>query len=257
MIKLDPGLLVSWFNMVVWPFVRIGAMLMAAPIFGAVHVSVRVRVLLALSLALLIAPMLPAMPNVSPVSPGGFLITAQEATIGVMMGFMLQLVFAAVVLMGQLMGMSMGLGFAVVVDPNHGSGVPVLGQFFTVFATLIFLGLNGHIILISTLVDSFHTYPVGSGMWSTNSFMNIALLGRTVFSGAILMALPVLTAVLLVNLSLGVITRTAPQLNIFAIGFPITIAVGLVTAILALPAFSSHLVEMFDEAFQTLMTLGQ
>lgn len=256
MVSISADLAVHWVNSLLWPFLRIGAMLMASPIFGAKTVSVQTRILLAFALTWMVLPMLPEVPNVDPLTPEGFLIGLHQVVIGISMGFVMHLAFGATVIMGQTLGMSMGLGFASVVDPQNGVQVPVVSQFFTLLATLIFLSMNGHVILISILLDSFQTVPVGGGGWHSDVPRTIALWASRMFSSALLMALPVITTVLLVNLALGVITRTAPQLNIFAIGFPIAIMVGLSMMILVLPIFMQQIMSLFAEAFDFLAYLS-
>ncbi len=245
----------QWLNSFLWPFLRIGALLLAAPIFGARSFSVQSRILLSIALTWLMLPLLPAIPVVSPLDPPGMLMALQQVGIGVAMGFIMHLVFGATVLMGQTLGMSMGLGFAQAVDPQNGTQVPVVSQFFLIVATLVFLSMNGHIVLISILLDSFQTYPITAVGYAVESTQLIAMWASRMFASALLMALPVMTAVLLVNLSLGVITRSAPQLNIFAVGFPIAIMVGLVMLMLALPVFLEQLVSLFEEAFEFLRIL--
>lgn len=246
---------VDWLNTFLWPFLRIGAMLLSAPLFGASSVSVQARILFSVALTWLVMPLLPDLPQVSPLTPDGLLIAVHQIVIGVLMGFVLHLVFGAAVLMGQSLGMSMGLGFAMAIDPQNGTQVPVVSQFFLILATLIFLSMNGHVILISILLDSFNTYPVGLSAWSSNTLLTVALWTSRMFASGLLMALPVMTAVLLVNLSLGVITRSAPQLNIFSVGFPIAILVGLVMLILVLPVFLQQLLAFFAEAFELMKSL--
>lgn len=248
--------LLTWLHAIIWPFLRFGAMLIAAPVFGSSNVSVRIRVTLAFALTVLVAPLLPPLPDVSILSGVGLLLAVQQIVIGIAMGFFLQLVFAAAVLMGQVVGMSMGLGFAMAIDPQNGTQVPVLSQFFMIVSTLVFLALNGHVLLIGFLVDSFAAYPVGGDVWSADALYNIVLWASKTFVAALVMSLPVMMAVLLVNLCLGVITRTAPQLNIFAIGFPITIFVGLILMMFAMPVFNEQLVALFEEAFEVLGIVG-
>ncbi len=228
---------------------------MASPIFGARTVSVQSRILLSIALAWLVLPLLPEMPAIDPLSAQGFLVTLHQIIIGISMGFVMHLVFGATVLMGQTLGMSMGLGFASAIDPQNGVQVPVVSQFFLILATLIFLTMNGHIVLISLLLDSFQTYPIGLDGWPPDAPMTIALWASRMFASALLMALPVMTTVLLINLALGVVTRASPQLNIFAIGFPIAIMVGVSMMFLVLPIFLQQLTNLFNEAFVFLGNL--
>ncbi len=249
--------LITLLHAFIWPFLRFGAMLMAAPVFGASTVSVRIRVALAVALSVLTAPLLPPLPELNVLSAAGILIAIQQIVIGVAMGFFLHLVLTAVVLVGSILGMSMGLGFAMAIDPQNGTQVPVLSQFFMICATLLLLAVNGHVLLIGLLVDSFTAYPIGGNLFTSDALYNIALWAGRAFGAALIMSLPVMMAILLVNLCLGVITRTAPQLNIFAIGFPITIFVGLVLMIFAMPVLQMQIVDLFDEALSLLAIIGQ
>ncbi len=255
MIAINTGFAAEWLSTLLWPFLRIGAMLMAAPVFGSRSVSVQSRILLAAALTWLVIPLLPEVPVTNPVSSEGILTAIHQIAIGIAMGFILHLVFGATILMGQTLGMSMGLGFASVVDPQNGTQVPVVSQFFLIMGTLIFLSMNGHIVLISILLDSFQTYPVGAEGWVVDAPYTIALWAARMFASALMMALPVMTTVLLVNLALGVITRTAPQLNIFAIGFPIAIMIGLVMLILTLPVYLQQLTVFIEEGLEMIAGL--
>src|ERR1700712_3207750 len=161
MIALTGGQIEAWMAQLFWPFVRIAACLMVAPVFSAAYVPPRTRLILALAITLLVAPLIPAQPSVAPFSVAGFIVTAQQIIIGVALGFSLQLVFDAITLAGQLLANSMGLGFAFNVDPVHGASTPVVGQLYTIVAMLTFLALNGHLVLIETLVDGFQSLPVG------------------------------------------------------------------------------------------------
>lgn len=236
----------------IWPFIRISAMFMAAPIFGAKFIPVRVRLSLALAVAWLVYPVLPPIPAIEPLSSVGFLITIQQIAIGLAMGFIMQMVFGAVVIAGQSIAMSMGLGFASAIDPQNGVQVPVVSQFFVVLATLVFLGLNGHLLLIQTLVESFHLFPVALNPWPVDMAWQILRWSSNMFTGALLIALPVVSTLLLVNLAFGIMTRAAPQLNIFAVGFPITILAGFIMLLLSLPGLLPQLTHLFSDAFQLM-----
>src|SRR3989344_3929613 len=163
--------LAAWIGAYLWPFCRIGAVLAAVPVIGARSIPVRVRLLFALSLTLVIAPVIPAVPTADPLSPNGVLVTMQQVLIGGAMGFALHLIFSAFVHAGQLVAMQMGLGFASLVDPQNGVTVPVLSQFYVVVASLMFLALDGHLVVIEVLVESFRTMPVSAtrlavaGIW--------------------------------------------------------------------------------------------
>jgi len=252
----DAAQLVAALQAYYWPFLRISALLLTAPLFSAGSVPVRVRVLLAVMVAALIAPSLAAVPVVDPFSGPGLLFAAREVAIGAAIGFSLQVVFAAVVVAGESLAMSMGLGFAMSVDPQNGVQVPVVSQLNVILATLLFLAIDGHLLLLLAVSDSFSVLPVGSALFTSDLFARLALLGSGIFSSALLLALPALTAVLMTNIAFGVITRAAPQLNIFAVGFPVTILVGFAFLLLGLPTFLMTLRRFFEAAIeQSLLVL--
>ena len=253
MITIDPTMFTQWMTSLMWPFVRIGAMFMVAPVIGSRSVPLRIRIAAAVAMALLVFPVVPPMPDVDPFSLSGMGITISQVAIGVSMGFILQLVFNAAIISGQTIAMTMGLGFASIVDPENGTQVPVISQFLTIMTTLLFLALDGHLVMIELLAYSFVSMPVSEGM-----SVSVPLIGHVIefaghmFAMALLMALPVLTAVLIVNLSMGMVTRAAPQLNIFVIGFPVTILVGIVVLMLSLNVFQVQLTALFGDAFDVM-----
>ena len=238
-----------------WPFLRIGACFMVAPVFSASFVPARFRIVLAAAMTLVVAPLLPPLPQISPFSGAGIAITVQQIVIGVAIGFVLQIVFDSLAMGGQLLANTMGLSFAFNVDPLRGASTPVLGQFYTLIATLTFLALNGHIAIIEALVDGFQTMPIGAGSIGAEGFMQIALWGNQLFRGAMMVALPGLTALLIVNLAFGVVSRAAPSLNLFAIGFPVTLIGGLLIVLAGLPAVQSGFTTLMREGMDFVMAL--
>ncbi len=218
-----------------WPLFRVAALIVSMPIFGTVLVPTRVRLILALVLTGVIVPLLPASPVVDPFSVQSVMIIAQQIVIGVAMGFALQLVFNAVTTGGQIIAMQMGLGFASMVDPQNGTQVPVLSQFYLLMVTILFLGFDGHLVLIQMLVDSFHIVPIGMNGISQNGMWTLVSWGSEMFAGAVWLALPAVASLLVVNIAFGVMARAAPQLNIFAIGFPVTLIMGFVVIMFTLP----------------------
>ncbi len=248
--------LITWIASLIWPFIRIGAMLAAAPMFGARTVPVRVRIGLAFILAWTVVPLIPPAPPVDPFSAEGLLITVHQVLIGAAMGFVLQMVFSALAQAGEAIAMSMGLGFAAMVDPQNGVQVPVVSQYYVVTATLIFLTLNGHLVLFETLIESFSTLPVGAGGIEREALWQLALWGGHMFAGAVLIALPAVASMLLVNLAFGVITRAAPQLNIFAVGFPMTLILGFMLIMLSLPSLTPKFIEILVDAYELMRRLG-
>lgn len=251
MIAVSSGQLEAWLAQYFWPFVRIGACFMVAPVFGAQFLPRRVRLLLALAVTLIVAPLL-ATPEVRPFSAEGLVVTVHQVLIGVAMGFALQIIFDALAMGGQVLSNTMGLGFAFNVDPMRGASTPVLGQLYMLLVTLTFLALNGHLALIGTLVQGFGTLPVGTTGLSTDALWALALWGGQLFAGAVAVALPAMTALLVVNIGFGVMSRAAPTLNLFAVGFPITLIFGLVIVWAALPAVQATFMESLSGAFELL-----
>jgi flagellar biosynthetic protein FliR len=185
----------------------------------------------------------------------GLIITVQQLLIGVAIGFVLQVVFDALAMGGQLLANTMGLSFAFNVDPLRGTGAPVVGQFYTLVATLTFLALNGHIAILHALVDGFTTLPIAIDGLNPEGFWQVALWGAQLFRGALMVALPGVTALLVVNLAFGVVSRAAPSLNLFAIGFPVSLIAGLMIVLAGLPAMQSGFTRLMRDAMDFAVTL--
>jgi flagellar biosynthetic protein FliR len=216
----------------IWPFVRIGAFLMVMPLIGGSFTPVRVRLLLAVALTIAIAPIVPPAVTQDVLSAAGLVMMIQEIGIGVGLGFLVQLVFDAIALGGQVIGMSMGLGFAVFLDRARGVSVPVLGQLFLMLAMLVFLALDGHLTMIQLLAQSFRAWPISEGGLTIPILSELLMWTSQLFVFAIKIALPAITALLIVNLSFGVMSRAAPTLNLFAVGFPVAMLLGFVVIFL-------------------------
>lgn len=242
----------AWVGAFWWPFIRVGAMVGAAPLLGARMLPVRVRLTVALVLTWALLPFVPPAPAVEPISPTGLAIAAQQLLIGLTMGFMLKLVFAALEIGGNVVAMQMGLGFANLVDPQNGGQMPLLSMFYNIVGSLVFLSLNGHLILFQMLVDSFQTLPVGPAGLSGAELRTVAEWGGRMFGGAVLVALPAIASLMVVNLAFGVMTRAAPQLNIFMVGFPISLMLGLLIVLYSLPSLLPQMQGLLDEVFGIL-----
>lgn len=239
--------IVAWLGTLLWPLFRIGAMVMTAPVFGAQTVPVRVRLVVALALTVLTVPLLPPPPSVELFSADMILIIAQQILIGLMMGFAVQLVFSAVITGGQIIAMQMALGFSLMVDPQNGNQVPVVSQLYVIMVILVYLAMNGHLILIDVMVQSFHSIPVATSGILPDDIWQLASWGTQMFAGAVGIALPAIASLLVVNLAFGVMTRAAPQLNIFAIGFPLTMMLGFGVIFVTLPSVSPQSLSLFDQ----------
>ncbi|BAU75684.1 flagellar biosynthetic protein FliR [Metapseudomonas furukawaii] len=254
MLELSDSQIGGWVSSFVLPLFRIAALLMTMPIIGTQLVPTRVRLYLSLAIAMVLVPTLPAMPQVEAISLGSLLLVAEQIIIGALMGFILQLFFHAFVVAGQIISMQMGLGFASMVDPTNGVSVPVLGQFYLMLVTLLFLAMNGHLVVFEVLAESFVTLPVGGGLLVDHHWEVAGKLGWVMGAG-LLLALPAITALLVVNLAFGVMTRAAPQLNIFSIGFPLTLALGLVIVWIGLADILAQYQVLASDALQLLREL--
>ena len=245
----------SWLGAGFWPFVRIGSCLMVAPMFGASYVPPRIRIVLALAITVLVLPTIPRPVGLTLLSADGVVTTAQQVVIGIAMGFVVQLMFDALTLGGQMLANGMGLGFAFNIDPLRGVQTPALGQFYVLLGSLTFLALDGHIALLQTLIASFRGLPVGPSGLSPQALHALADWGSQLFLGALRIALTGMTALVVINLGFGVMSRAAPAMNLFGVGFPITLVFGMVVVLLGLPALQSGLVDMLGGAFQFLRAL--
>lgn len=217
----------QWVGGHVWPLFRIASFLMVMPVIGTNLVPARVRMGLGLLVTILVAPLIGPVPAVDPLSATAVQITLQQILIGTAMAFAVVMLMQVFVVAGQFIAMQMGLGFASMVDPSNGVQVTVLSQFYLVAVTLVFLALNGHLVVIEVLVESFRVMPVAVEGLSVENIWALIHRISWLFAAAMLVALPAVTAVLIVYLAFGVMTRAAPQMNIFAIGFPISLLFGL------------------------------
>lgn len=247
--------LYGWLNAFWWPFVRMLALVGTAPIFSEPGVPVRTKVGLAALLAAAVSPALPPMPDVPPGSFAGLLITMQQVIIGMAMGLAMRIVFTIVQIAGEFIGLQMGLSFASFFDPTTGANTAVLARIMNRVALLLFLALDGHLLVIMALVRSFDTLPVA--VMTLNPAGWGVLLGwaSQIIALALLLALPLVASLLTINLALGVLNRTATQLSIFAVGFPITMSVGVLLLTAVLPQISPYMERLFQMGLETVSRL--
>jgi len=255
MISITSIQLNAWMAAFFFPFFRILALVTIAPILGARGVPIRVKIGFAFVVTVVVAPTLGEIPKIDPGSVLGLLILAQQVTIGLAMGLVMRAVFSAVDLAGNLIGMQMGLGFATFFDPQNSTQTPVVGSFLGTLAILVFLALNGHVLMIEVVVQSFRELPVMAQPISAGGFKALVSWGKHIFLGGVLLSLPVIAALLITNISLGIMTRAAPQLNIFAVGFPITLMAGFVVLTVSLPYFVPLLDRYFQDAAQVMLQI--
>ncbi|MBI3229942.1 MAG: flagellar biosynthetic protein FliR [Burkholderiales bacterium] len=233
-----------------WPLVRILGLIAAAPLYGNRSVPARAKVMLAVMLTLVIAPAIPKVSPLDPMSLPGLLIVAQQLLIGLAMGFSVRIVFSAVEMAGEIIGLTMGLGFATFFDPQSSARTSAISQFLALIATTTFLSVNGHLVLLSVLAESFTTLPIAAEPIAGFGLKQLADWGSKIFSSGLHLSLPILTALLLVNIALGILTRAAPQLNLFGIGFPITLAAGYLMIMFVVPYLSNPLQFLFNEGIE-------
>lgn len=257
MLSITSTQLDAWLVAFFFPLARILALIATSPVFSTAGVPGTVKLGLGIALTVAVSSALPPMPAISPGSWEGMLLLIQQILIGVAMGFSLRIAFAAIDFAGELIGLQMGLSFAQFYDPNAGGSVSVITQFLGLLAVLIFMSMDGHLMLLQLLVQSFTWWPVGSG--SQLHAAAVVSWGASLFSSGLLLALPIITALLIVNLALGVLTRAAPQLNLFAVGFPVTITVGFGLVFLSLPFLSPGFMRVFEQGLNAvgqLATMG-
>lgn len=216
-----------------WPFLRIGALLWTMPMFGDRLTAVRVRILLAVALSVVMAPMLPPMPSIDPFSITAVIMAIEQILLGFFLGLMLQMLFTLMSLLGQILSLQMGLAMGIMNDPANGQAVPLMGQLLIILGAFLFFVFDGHLVAIDVLVESFFTWPPGSSVFVLDLNRILNLFGW-MFGGALILAMPAVVAMLTVNLTFGVMNRSAPSLNIFALGFPLSMVMGLVSLFLTI-----------------------
>jgi flagellar biosynthesis protein FliR len=236
-VTIEMSALIYWLSGMLWALGRVGGFCMIAPIFSATVIPMRIRLAIMLVLTMVLSPLAPTQLDLF--SGTGVATMVSQVLIGGSIGFVLQLIFQAVSYGGMLIGQSMGLGFAELINPTSNTQVPVLGQFYLVMVTLLFLAMDGHLQVISLLADSFRSLPPGTTGLDEKALYAVAAAGGDLFSGALRVALPAMTALLLVNIGFAATSRASPSMNLFAVGFPISICMGFIALWLALRGLAS------------------
>jgi flagellar biosynthetic protein FliR len=253
--EIDASVIGAWLANVLLPFFRISSFFILAPVLGTKLVPGRVRIILSFLVTLAVVPVLPKMPPVDMVSFDGFILVGQQVLIGLCMALVLQLLLQMFVLAGQLIAMQMGLGFASMMDPANGISVTVVSQFHLMLVTLLFVTMNGHLAMIEVMVESFNVLPITDGFVSSNALYTVIGWASWMFAGGVLMSLPAVASLLVINAALGVITRAAPQLNIFAVGFPFMLVIGLFILWLTLRSYLPHFDHFTREALEMMASV--
>jgi flagellar biosynthetic protein FliR len=252
MISISSAQLDTWLALFVFPLARILGLLATAPVFNNAAWPVRMRLIAGLAITLALVPTLPPMPAIPAGSWVGLIVLAEQILIGVLLGFTLRISFAAVDVAGELIGLQMGLSFARFFDPASGGQTPVISEFLGLMTILTFLALNGHLLSLSALAESFTLLPVSPAPIHATAFLSLMTWSATLFSTGVMLSLPVITALLIANVALGVLARIAQQLNLFAVGFPVTLALGYIVLWLALPYLGTALEGLFSRGFQAM-----
>ena len=255
MISITSTQLYAWIASFLWPLTRILGLISTAPLFGNLSIPKRVKAGLGVMLALVIAPTVPALPATDPMSLPGLLILMQQLVIGLSMGFAMRIAFACVEMAGEISSMTMGLGFATFYDPQSRGHSSAISQFLALMTLMIYLATDLHLLLLSTLAQSFTSLPISADALSGAGLRQLVIWGGRIFSAGVQLSLPIVAALLITNMALGILTRAAPQLNIFGIGFPITIGVGFAMIGLALPYLSTPITHVLREGIDAIQQI--
>ena len=236
----------------IWPFTRISAMMLVAPIFSSQSVPIKIRVASAVAVTMVVVPILPPLPMVEFISGDALLIAIHQVIIGAAMGFALQLAFNIFVMSGHIIAMQAGLAFSLMNSPQDGVQVTVVGQLYLTFATLLYLAMDGHLILIREVINSFNTLPIGINGISATGYWMLFMWSGKMFISAVMMVLPAITALLMVNVSFGVMAKASPQLNPFSVGFLITIILGFSIVYVTFPTLVPYFEQIMNDIFQLI-----
>lgn len=248
MITFSETQLVAWLSPILWPFLRVLALFSVSPMFSMRVIPVRVRIGLAFLVAVCAQAVLGDQPSLPFNGPDALGAVAQQVLIGLAIGFAVRLVFASVELAGEVIGLQMGLNFASFFDPASNTQVSAVARFFGHMTTLFFIVINGHLMVLMAVVKSFDRFPVDSHFLVAIGQMRLYELGTSLFSSALWIALPMIALLLFVNLTLGIISRVAPQMNIYAVGFPVTLTVGLLGITATLPMLEQPMLTLMQQA---------
>jgi flagellar biosynthetic protein FliR len=246
----------AWLAVLLWPFFRILGVMSVDPFLSTRGVPVRVRIGLALMMTILIANAIPPMPKVPTVSALGIVIIMEQIIIGAAMGYVMRIVFTSIEMAGNLIGLQMGLGFASFFDPQHGANTAVVAQLASLLTLLLFLSMDGHLVVIQTIAKSFQLIPISDQLMNVGALKTLVSWAGEIFKMGVLLSLPVLAALLITNLSIGVMNRAAPQFNVFAVGFPLTMSVGFAALYFSMPQFAGHVHRLVIDATQMAYTLA-
>lgn len=249
MLSVTDAQLNAWLAAFMFPLARVLGLVATAPVFNNASLPMRVKLVVGLAITFALAPALPPLPPVAPASWAGLAMLLQQGLIGIALGFTMRIVFAGVDLAGELIGLQMGLSFAVFYDPQNAGQSPIVAELIGLLALLFFLALNGHLMMLALLAESFTALPVSAAPFPAAGWETLLRWAATLFSMGVLLALPLISALLVANIALGVLTKVAPTLNLFAVGFPITLMAGFAMLALSMPYFSPTLERLFEQGY--------
>lgn len=255
MINVSAAQLDAWIVGLMFPLARMLGLFMSAPVLSNTGIPLRIRAGAGIILTLAVLPALPPVPPLPAGSELSLLVIAYQGFIGVTIGFVMRLVFAAVQIAGDLIGLQMGLSFAVFFDPGAGGQTAVVTEVLNLIVILLFLAFDGHLMLVAALVHSFEMVPIAPVPASAQAWAYLVQLGAGVFAVGLLLALPLVGALLITNIAMGILTRAAPQLNLFAIGFPITLTTGFIALMLSLNAIAPVTRYFFEQGMEQVATV--
>lgn len=255
MLQVDFAQLHAWLVMFLWPFTRLTAFLSMAPLLGHASLPRPLKLGLALLLCMVIAPTLPPLPAAPILSWAGLGIMVEQVLIGVAMGLSLRVMFTVVQAAGEFIGLQMGLAFATFFSPDTGANTMILSRLLYMITLLMFLAVNGHLVVIDTLATSFQTLPIGLAGLNAGAFEMLVRYAGTIFVAGLLLALPLVAALLIINLTLGILNRSAPQLTVFSVGFPTSLTVGIFLLMVLMTDLGRFLQNLFGNGLEFLRTL--
>jgi flagellar biosynthetic protein FliR len=252
MITFTYAQLLAWLAAFIWPAARLLALFATAPFFSQTAISNMTKIGIAVLITIIVAPTLPTLPAVSVASPAGLFILAQQIVIGAAIGFTMQIIFAAVEAGAAMAGLQMGLGFAQLLTGSTDGSTDVLSRLMSMIALLAFLSIDGHLQVLGVLIDSFYRVPISDTPMAAGGLHTVVAWAETIFSSGLLLALPIVIALLIVNLSLGILNRAAPQIGVFQIGLPVTLAIGFLMLQWMTPNLMPFFVRLFGQGMDAL-----
>lgn len=255
MISFTIDQLYLWINAFLWPFFRVLGLFMVAPLFSESSIPLQVKVGAAVLISLVIAPTLAPMPALPTASWEALWLALQQVLIGIALGFVMRIVFAIVMLAGEFIGFQMGLSFASFFDPGTGAQTAVISRLLNLVAMLVFLAVNGHLVMLNAFMHTFDIIPIAPGSLNPNGWGVLIEWTRELFLSGMLLALPLLIILLTMNLAFGILNRTAQQITIFAVGFPITLTTGLIILTIVIPQIAPFLMQLFEAGYETMARL--